>query len=144
MRLDTLSSLPGVRACALVGEDGLPLEMQGELGDVLAAELASLRGSSERAGRRLGAGQMTRLAFTSDLIEVVAVFTGSFTLGAALLRGTDTRTAQQTLARIAIGLNDIGQIAAGQTAPGALPTPVPQDGVQQDNPLQKAAATERG
>ena len=148
MRLDTLSNLLGVRACALVGEDGLPLEMQGELGDVLAAELAALRGSSERAGRRLGAGQMTRLAFTSDLIEVVAVFTGSFTLGAALLRGTDTRTAQQTLARIAIGLNDAGQMATGQTAaglnpPGALPTPVPQDGVQQDNPLQKAAATER-
>ena len=51
MRLDTLRSLPGVRACALVGEDGLPLEMQGELGDVLAAELAALRASSERVER---------------------------------------------------------------------------------------------
>ncbi len=119
MRLDTLSTLPGVRACALVGEDGLPLEMQGELGDALAAELASLRASSERVGRRLGLGQVTRLAFTSDLVEVVAVFTGGFAVGAALLRGTDTRNAQQTLARIAVGLASPGQ---------GLPTPSAQDG----------------
>lgn len=134
MRLDTLRSLSGVRACALVGEDGLPLEMQGELGDVLAAELASLRASSERVGRRLGTGQMTRLTFTSDLIEVVAVFTGSFTLGAALLRGTDTRSAQQALARIAAGLS----------APGGLPGPVVlPDGAPQDSPVQSNAAAER-
>ena len=119
MRLDTLSSLPGVRACALVGQDGLPLEMQGELGDALAAELAALRASSERVGRRLGLGQVTRLAFTSDLVEVVAVFTGNFAIGAALLRGTDTRTAQQTLARIAVTLASPGQ---------GLPTPPVQDG----------------
>ena len=139
MRLDTLRSLPGVRACALVGEDGLPLEMQGELGDVLAAELASLRASSERVGRRLGAGQMTRLAFTSDLIEVVAVFTGGFTLGAALLRGTDTRSAQQALARIAAGLG----------TPGGLPNPLPlPDGTSQadegrGNEMQDSPAAER-
>lgn len=118
MRLDTLSALPGVRACALVGEDGLPLEMQGELGDALAAELAALRGSSEWVGRRLGLGQVTRLAFTSDLVEVVAVFTDGFVLGAALLRGTDTRNAQQTLARIALDLASSGQ---------GLPTPLAQD-----------------
>jgi predicted regulator of Ras-like GTPase activity (Roadblock/LC7/MglB family) len=109
MRLDTLSVLPGVRACALVGEDGLPLEMTGELGDALAAELASLRSSADRTGLRLGAGQVTRMTFTSDLVEVVAVFAGSFTVGAALLRGSDTRMAQQTLARIAVSLVTQGQ-----------------------------------
>lgn len=120
MRLDTLSGLPGVRACALVGEDGLPLETQGEQGDALAAELAALRAGSDRVGRRLGLGQVTRLAFTSDLVEVVAVFTGNFAVGVALLRGTDTRVAQQTLARIAVGLGSPGQ---------GLPTLPVQDGV---------------
>lgn len=109
MRLDALSVLPGVRACALVGEDGLPLEMTGELGDALAAELASLRGGADRTGRRLGVGQITRMTFTSDLVEVVAVFAGEFTVGAALLRGSDTRPAQQTLAKIAVNLGTPGQ-----------------------------------
>jgi predicted regulator of Ras-like GTPase activity (Roadblock/LC7/MglB family) len=109
MRLDTLSVLAGVRACALVGEDGLPLELNGELGDSLAAELASLRSSADRTGRRLGVGQVTRMTFTSDLVEVVAVFAGEFTVGAALLRGSDTRMAQQVLARIAVGLATPGQ-----------------------------------
>lgn len=119
MRLSPLSALPGVRACALVGEDGLPLELQGELGDALAAELASLRSSGERAGRRLGVGQITRMTFTSDLIETVAVFVGGYAVGAALLRGTDTRPAQQALAKIAAGLTTPGQ---------GLPAPLAQEG----------------
>ena len=49
----------------------------------------------------------------------MAVFTGNFAIGAALLRGTDTRTAQQTLARIAVTLASPGQ---------GLPTPPVQDG----------------
>jgi predicted regulator of Ras-like GTPase activity (Roadblock/LC7/MglB family) len=120
VRLDILSGLPGVRSCALVGEDGLPLEMQGELGEALAAELAALRAGTERVGRRLGLGQVTRLAFTSDLVEVVAVFAGDFAVGVALLRGTDTRTAQQALARIAVTLAAPGQ---------GLPTRTAQEGV---------------
>ncbi|GGJ60483.1 roadblock/LC7 domain-containing protein [Deinococcus aquiradiocola] len=119
MRLNALSTLPGVRACALVGDDGLPVEMQGELGDALAAELASLRSTSERVGRRLGVGQVTRIAFTSDLVEVVAVTTAGYTVGAALLRGSDTRVAQQTLAKIAVNLAAPGQ---------GLPEPLAQEG----------------
>ena len=118
MRLDLLSNLTGVQSCALVGQDGLPLEMQGELGEALAAELAALQLSSERLGRRLGVGQVTRLAFTSDLADVVAVFTGGFALGAVLQRGTDTRSAQQTLARVALGLSKPGQ---GLPTPELLP-----------------------
>ena len=109
MRLDLLSNLLGVQASALVGHDGLPLEMQGELGELLAAELAALQLASERLGRRLGLGRITRLAFTSDASDVVAVFTGSFALGAVLQRGVDTRAAQQTLARVALGLGKPGQ-----------------------------------
>ena len=120
MRLSTLSTLPGVRACALVGEDGLPIELQGELGDALAAELAALRASSERAGRRLGIGQVTRMSITSDVSEIVAVFTGNYAVGAALLRGTDTRSAQQALAKVAALLGTPGQ---------GLPAPHAQDGV---------------
>jgi len=109
VRLAELSTLPGVLACALVGEDGLALEMSGELGEVLAAELAALRSGGERAGRRLSAGQITRLAFTSDTLEVVALFSGARAVGAALPRGSDTRAAQQALARVAAELGAPGR-----------------------------------
>lgn len=106
-RLDALSGLAGLRAAALVGHDGLPIEAQGELGDVLSAELASLQGYAERLTRRLGAGQVSRLTFTSDTAEVVALVVGEFVLGAALARGTDTRPAQQVLARLALGFQGL-------------------------------------
>ncbi|MFD2610026.1 roadblock/LC7 domain-containing protein [Deinococcus taklimakanensis] len=107
MKLAALRQLPGVIASALVGPDGLPLEAHGEGSEVLAAELAALRSCTERANRRLGAGDISRLAFTSERIEVVAVTSGPFILGAAMLRGSDTRTTQQTLARLALELRDL-------------------------------------
>ncbi len=107
MRIDALRSLPGVIAAALVGPDGLALDSHGEGGDVLAAELASLRATLDRTGRRLGAGEVTRIAFTSERVEVVAVTSGQFLLGAAMLRGSDTRATQQALARIALDLRDL-------------------------------------
>ncbi|UBV41702.1 roadblock/LC7 domain-containing protein [Deinococcus taeanensis] len=105
MILDPLRTLPGVIAAAVVGPDGLALESHGDGGDGMAAELAALRTQLDRTGRRLGAGEVTRIAFTSERVEVVAVTTGDFILGAAMTRGTDTRTAQQTLARVALDLN---------------------------------------
>lgn len=107
MRLDPLRSLPGVVAGALVSPDGLPVELLGEGGDALAAELVSLRVSLDRLGRRLGAGNVTRLAFTSERVEVVAVTSGDFVLGVALTRGHDTRAAQQLLARLALELTGL-------------------------------------
>ncbi|ALW88458.1 roadblock/LC7 domain-containing protein [Deinococcus actinosclerus] len=104
MILDPLRTLPGVIAAALVGADGLAVESYGDGGDGLAAELASLRQGMDRTGRRLGTGDVTRLAFTSERVEVVAVTTGPYTLGAAMTRGSDTRTAQQSLARLAVDL----------------------------------------
>ena len=111
-RLDPLRGVPGVVASALVGPDGLPIELLGEGGDALAAELASLRMGLDRTARRLGAGNVTRVAFTSERIEVVAVTSGEFILGVAQTRGTDTRAAQQLLARLALDL-------------GSLPRPEP-------------------
>lgn len=104
MKLDPLRAVPGVVASALVGPDGLALEQLGEGGEVLAAELAALQTDLDRLGRRLGAGQVTRLAFTSERVEVVAVSSGEFLLGVALKRGFDTRAAQQLLARLALEL----------------------------------------
>ncbi|WP_034383680.1 roadblock/LC7 domain-containing protein [Deinococcus sp. YIM 77859] len=106
-RLNPLRGVPGVVASALVGPDGLPLEVVGEGGEALAAELASLRVGLDRIGRRLGAGNITRLALTSERVEVVAVISGDFILGAAQTRGTDTRAAQQLLARLALDLTDL-------------------------------------
>lgn len=107
MRLDSLRAMPGVVAGALLGPDGLPLEVIGEGGDALAAELASLRVSLDRTGRRLGAGNVTRIALTSERVEVVAVTSGDFILGVAQTRGTDTRGAQQALARLAMELTGL-------------------------------------
>ena len=56
---------------------------------------------------RLGAGDVTRLTFTSERIEVVAVSSGGHVLGVALTRGQDTRSAQQTLARLALDLTNL-------------------------------------
>ncbi|EYB67878.1 hypothetical protein DEIPH_ctg031orf0016 [Deinococcus phoenicis] len=106
-RLDPLRAVPGVIASTLVGPDGLPVELIGEGGDALAAELASLRVGLDRTGRRLGAGNVTRIAFTSERVEVVAVTSGDFILGVALTRGHDTRAAQQHLARLALELTDL-------------------------------------
>ncbi|ANE43748.1 roadblock/LC7 domain-containing protein [Deinococcus puniceus] len=110
MKLEPLHAIPGVVASALVGPDGLPIEMYGEAGDALAAELASLRASLDRTGRRLGAGEVTRMAFTSERVEVVALSSGEFVLGAAMLRGSDTRAAQQALARLALDLTDLPKV----------------------------------
>ncbi|WP_019584854.1 roadblock/LC7 domain-containing protein [Deinococcus apachensis] len=107
MRLDPLRAVPGVVASALVGPDGLFIELIGEAGDALAAELAALRVVLDRVGRRLGAGNVTRVAFTSERVEVVAVTSGDFVLGVALTRGHDTRAAQQLLARLALELTDL-------------------------------------
>lgn len=106
-KLDPLRGVPGVVASALVGPDGLPAELLGEGGDALAAELASLRVGLDRTARRLGAGNVTRIAFTSERVEVVAVTSGDFILGVAQTRGSDTRTAQQLLARLALELTDL-------------------------------------
>ena len=107
MSIDALSTLPGVVALALVGTDGLPVESQGEGGDALAAELAALRPALDRIGRRMGAGEVTRLTFTSERIEVVALASVGYVLGAALGRGQDTRAAQQALAKLALELTDL-------------------------------------
>ncbi|WP_216317861.1 roadblock/LC7 domain-containing protein [Deinococcus aestuarii] len=107
MRLDLLRTVPGLVGAVLAGPDGLPLETLGSGGDALAAELTSLRTGLERMGRRLGAGQVTRVAFTAERVEVVAVAGESFVLAAALQRGTDTRSAQQFLARLASELSDL-------------------------------------
>ncbi|SEJ16916.1 Roadblock/LC7 domain-containing protein [Deinococcus reticulitermitis] len=101
MRLDALRAQPGLLAAVLVGPDGLPLEMIGE-GELLAAELAALRAWTERVGEPLGAGRVTRLALTTEQIEVVALASGPYLLGAALTRGLDTRPVQQALAQLAL------------------------------------------
>lgn len=107
MITEPLRALPGVVASALVGPEGLPIESHGEGGDALSAELASLRVALDRTCRRLGAGEVTRIAFTSERVEVVAVASGAFLLAAALSRGSDTRAAQQTLARLALKLAEL-------------------------------------
>ncbi|WP_261663703.1 roadblock/LC7 domain-containing protein [Deinococcus sp. Marseille-Q6407] len=99
-RLGSLRELPGVSAAALVGRDGLPLAAAGEGADLLAAELAALRESLDRLGRRLGVGEVSRVAFTMPALEVVALSQGDYTLGAALVRGMDTSAAQQRLAAL--------------------------------------------
>ncbi|PYE55246.1 roadblock/LC7 domain-containing protein [Deinococcus yavapaiensis] len=104
MKLRSLLTAPGVRAAALVGRDGLALEAYGEEGDHLAAELAALRAGMERASRRLNGGPLTRLAFTSERFEIVAVAVGEFTAAVAVTRGQDTRPAQMELARVAVEL----------------------------------------
>ena len=106
MKLGVLRTQPGIVAGVLVGPDGLPLEMVGE-GDVLAAELAELRHWIDRATERLQAGRVTRIAFTSERMEVVAMASGDYVLGAAVMRGNDTRAAQQALARLALEVVDL-------------------------------------
>lgn len=110
MKLDALTSLPGMVASALVGPDGLPIESYGDGGEVLAAELASLRTSLDRTGRRLGSGEVTRLTFTSDRIEVVALAVGDFMMGVALVRSSDTRGAQQALAKLALDIDSLPRV----------------------------------
>jgi predicted regulator of Ras-like GTPase activity (Roadblock/LC7/MglB family) len=100
MKLDVLHTLPGLVAAALVGRDGLALETVGEGGEALAAELAALRDSAERVGRRLGGGAVSRFALTGEKIEILALTAGDYVLGAALARGVDTRPAQQQLAQL--------------------------------------------
>lgn len=100
MKLDVLHTLPGLVTAALVGRDGLALETVGEGGEALAAELAALRDSAERVGRRLGGGAVSRFALTGEQIEILALTAGDYVLGAALARGVDTRPAQQQLAQL--------------------------------------------
>lgn len=107
MKLETLRTVPGLVAGVLVGPDGLPIESVGDGSEALAAELASLRGTVTRISERLGAGRVTRLAFTSERMEIVAMASGDYVLGAALMRGNDTRLVQQTLARLALEIIDL-------------------------------------
>lgn len=107
MKLDSLRNVPGLVAGVLVGEDGLPIESIGEGGEALAAELASLRQSVSRISERMGAGRVTRLAFTSERMEIVAIASGAYILGTAIMRGNDTRRAQQALARLALEIVDL-------------------------------------
>lgn len=94
-------------AAVLVGEDGLTIECIGEGSEALAAELASLRTSIARVSDRMGAGRVTRLAFTSERMEIVAMASGDYVLGSAIQRGIDTRPAQQALARLALEIVDL-------------------------------------
>lgn len=112
MKLDSLRQVPGIVAGVLVGEDGLPIEAIGEGGEALAAELASLRSSITRVSDRMGAGRVTRLAFTSERMEIVAISSGDYIVGTAIQRGNDTRPAQQALARLALEIVDL---PAGET-----------------------------
>lgn len=107
MKLDPLRSVPGLVAAALVGEDGLPIEFIGEGGEALAAELAALRTGITRVSERMGAGRVTRLSFTSERMEVVALASGDYVLGTAIMRGNDTRPAQQAIARLALEIVDL-------------------------------------
>jgi predicted regulator of Ras-like GTPase activity (Roadblock/LC7/MglB family) len=104
VKLRGLLAAPDVRAAALVGRDGLALEAYGEEGELLAAELAALRADFDRVSRRLGGGTLTRLAFTTELFEVVAVSVGEYVAAVSVNRGGDTRPAQQELARVAVEL----------------------------------------
>lgn len=99
-RLETLRDLPEISVAALVGADGLPVATLGEGSDFLAAELASLHTSLTRLSRRLSAGEVSRLAFTTPTLEVVALSRDGYTLGAAIGRGMDTSAAQQRLAAL--------------------------------------------
>ena len=104
MKLRALLAVPGLHSAALVGPDGLALEAHGELGEQLAAEVAALRLGMDRSSRRLGGGALTRLAFTTEQLEVVAVAAGIHTAALAMPRGSDTRAAQLELARLATEL----------------------------------------
>lgn len=115
-RLEMLRDLPEISVAALVGADGLPLATLGEGADLLAAELASLQSTVSRLSRRLGAAEVSRLAFTTPTLEVVALSQGGYTLGAAIGRGLDTSAAQQRLAAL---MDDIlSQLPAAEGAAG--------------------------
>lgn len=107
MKLDSLRTVPGLVTAVLVGHDGLPLEAIGEGNEALAAEMASLSQTVNRISERMGAGHVTRLAFTSERMEIVALSTGDYLLGAAIQRGNDTRPAQQALAKLALDILDL-------------------------------------
>lgn len=128
MKLDALRNQPGLYACVLVGPDGLPLDMIGD-GEALAAELAALRTWTDRASERLGAGRVTRIAFTAENVEIVALASGPFVLGAALTRGFDTRPIQQQLAQLVLGVlqlpeepEDAGSAGTGHQEAGMSET----------------------
>lgn len=107
MKLDQLRSVQGMVASVLVGYDGLPIEMIGEGGEALAAEITSLRSWLDRTSSRMGAGRVTRIAFTTERMEIVALASGDYILAAAITRGHDTRGAQQILARLALEIVDL-------------------------------------
>ena len=104
MKLAALMTMPGAQAAVMVGQDGLPLEAHGSEAERLAAEMAALREAMDRITRRLDSGAVSRVSFTSEKFEVVAVALPNVTLATLLTRGVDTRAAQQELARIALDL----------------------------------------
>ncbi|MFC6591140.1 roadblock/LC7 domain-containing protein [Deinococcus lacus] len=114
-QLDALRAVPGLAVAVLVGADGLALSQVGEGADLLAAELTALRTSMLRTARRLGVGEITRLSFTTGNLEVVALTHGDYVLGAAVMRGNDTRQAQQALAQV---MSDLAASAALPAEPG--------------------------
>lgn len=112
MNLDLLRSVPGLVAGSLVGHDGLTISSVGDGADALSAELTSLRGCISRISERMGAGRVTRLAFTTERMEIIAMVSGDYVLGAAIMRGNDTRLVQQVLARLAL---DIVHLPEGES-----------------------------
>ncbi|WP_161882441.1 roadblock/LC7 domain-containing protein [Deinococcus alpinitundrae] len=103
--LGEVIDLPGVEGAVLSSADGLNLESYGHYTELLAAELAALRATFERAARQSGLGQMSRVSITAETLEIVAVTAGPYLAAAALTRGIDTRAAQQALARLALNLS---------------------------------------
>lgn len=95
-----LRETQGLSLAVLTGPDGLPLATLGEGAELLAAELVGLRTAFERTERRLGVGEVSRAAFTTSNLEIVTLCRGDYTLGAALMRGSDTASTQQRLAEI--------------------------------------------
>lgn len=102
--LGPVIDLPGVEGAVLSSTDGLSLESYGHYTELLAAELSALRAVFERAARPGGVGGVSRLAITTDSMEIVAVTAGQYLAAVALTRGVDTRAAQQALARMALSL----------------------------------------
>ncbi|MFC6617310.1 roadblock/LC7 domain-containing protein [Deinococcus radiophilus] len=95
-----MRAVPGLSVAALLGADGLTLATVGEGAELLAAELSGLSSALNRLDRRLGVGEVSRLAFTTANLEVITLSRGGYTLAAALMRGTDTQAAQQLMARL--------------------------------------------
>lgn len=111
MKLDALRGMDGLVAAILVADDGLPVEMIGEGGEALAAEISSLRLWLERTSGRMGAGRVTRVSVITERMEIVGMAsTNGYILAAALSRGQDARQVMQVLARLVLEVSDLPDI----------------------------------